>query len=48
MRDGWEPVWGAEAAEMLCYNVFEEDDAPVHPPCTPAEDGITWIDLNIT
>jgi hypothetical protein len=49
MPDRWEPEWGADAAQMLCYNVFEEAawtiGVPKRPPCVPDESGITWITL---
>lgn len=41
----WQPEWGTEAAQMLCYNVFEENDVPVRPPCVPDENGITWVEV---
>jgi hypothetical protein len=39
----WQPEWGVDSAQMLCYDVFEEDDVPIRPPCAPDENGVTWI-----
>jgi hypothetical protein len=46
----WKPEWGADAAQTLCYNVFEEAPWTIGLPkrirCDPDADGITWIELH--
>ena len=46
----WQPEWGADSAQMLCYNTFEEAEwtvgVPKRPPCAPDDDGITWLSMS--